>query len=389
MIDRFLDDRLAPAGASIDCFPSDYSDARDRLLRLAPAAGGTLTAYVAPGAGPNGETLATDVAWFGDDDADHVLVLVSATHGVEGFCGSGVQLDWLQAAAALHQAALPDGVAMLLVHAINPHGYAWLRRTTEEGVDLNRNCVGFAPPPANAAYAELADAFVPPDLRSETLADADQLLARWRAEHGDVAFEHARSGGQHSHPDGIFYGGLEPTWSARTLGDLCRRFRLAERRGVAVIDFHTGLGPHGYGEPICGHKPGESGQARCRLWYGDSLGEPLLGTSSSLPIAGLTQYAWRDHVGADVLTFVALEFGTYPSRRGALALRADHVLHRAGAIDVHDPTAQAIKAELRKFYYPDITAWKEMVIMRSRQVIAQALAGLPGNYADGHPAGRR
>ena len=70
---------------------------------------------------------------------------------------------------------------MLLVHAINPHGFAWLRRTTEEGVDLNRNCVGFAPPPANHAYAELADAFVPPDLGPETLAAADAVLSRWRS----------------------------------------------------------------------------------------------------------------------------------------------------------------------------------------------------------------
>ena len=32
----------------------------------------------------------------------------------------------------------PD-LAVMMVHAINPYGFAWLRRTTEEGVDLNRN----------------------------------------------------------------------------------------------------------------------------------------------------------------------------------------------------------------------------------------------------------
>jgi hypothetical protein len=25
------------------------------------------------------------------------------------------------------------------------------------------------------------------------------------------------SGGQYTHPDGVFYGGLSPTWSRRTL----------------------------------------------------------------------------------------------------------------------------------------------------------------------------
>ena len=77
-----------------------------------------------------------------------LLVTISATHGVEGFCGSGAQVDWLTLGGPEQ---LPAGVAALMVHAINPHGFAWLRRVTEEGVDLNRNFVDFtAPLPENA-----------------------------------------------------------------------------------------------------------------------------------------------------------------------------------------------------------------------------------------------
>jgi hypothetical protein len=143
-----------------------------------------------------------------------------------------------------------------------------------------------------------------------------------------------------------------------------------------VIDFHTGLGPHGYGEPIVGHRPGESGQARCRAWYGESLGEPLLGTSSSLPIAGLSQNAWGDAVGADRLTFIALEFGTYPKDAGIRAMREEHWLHAHGTVDWDSPETQRIKGALRHHFHPDTRAWKEMVLMRSRQVIGQAFAGL-------------
>jgi hypothetical protein len=356
------------------CFAPDYVAARERFLAAARAAGGLLSAYDNPTPGPNGEELSTDVAWFGPPDAGRVLVLVSATHGVEGFCGSGAQIDWIMVDGP---GLLPPDTAVLIIHALNPYGFAWLRRTTEEGVDLNRNGIAFDQKlPDNAAYDELADAFVPHNLETATLAAADEVLARWREKHGARAFEQARSSGQYTRPEGIFYGGTGPTWSMRTLQRMCADFGLAGRRAVAVIDYHTGLGPHGHGEPICGHRPGESGQARCRAWYGDSLGEPLLGTSFSLPIVGLTQYAWARAVGAEKLTFVALEFGTYDAEVGARALRDDHVLHRASHVEWHDDTCRRVKSALRKFYHPDTRAWKEMVLFRSRQVIGQGLGGL-------------
>ena len=367
------------AGCQIDpgaCFADDYASSRDRFMHLASRAGAELRAYPSPGRCPEGGSLTTDVAWFGPNEASRVLVLVSATHGVEGFCGAGAQIDWMLAGGP---ASLPRDTSALLVHALNPYGFAWLRRTTEEGVDLNRNGLLFDQDvPENQGYATLADAFVPADLHPETLTAADRVLAAWRAEHGAHAYEVARSSGQYTHPHGIFYGGAEPTRATRTLIAICNDYDLSSRRSVAVIDYHTGLGAHGSGEPICGHRPGEDGQGRCRAWYGDSLGEPLLGTSSSIPIAGLTQYVWARHVGGDVLTFIALEFGTYDSETGARTLRLDHVLHRSASIDWHDPAVRRIKADLRKFYHPATQAWEELVLFRSRQVVSQALAGMGG-----------
>lgn len=356
------------------CFPPDYATARARILDEADRAGAGALSYAHPLKGPSDEALATDALWFGAADADDVLVLVSATHGVEGFCGSAAQMDWILSGGPR---ALEAGTAILLVHALNPHGFAWLRRTTEDGVDLNRNCIDFsAPLPTNEGYAALACAFVPPSLDGPTLEEAARRIAAFRAAHGERAFEAARSSGQYSHPEGIFYGGTAPTWSRRTLDRIVADFGLAARRQVAVIDFHTGLGPFGYGEPICGHRPGESGQARCRTWYGESLGEPLLGTSSSLPIAGLTQYAWARAVGADRLTFIALEFGTFAPDEGAAALRDDHWLHAYGAVDWTSPRTRAIKAALRRFYHPDTEDWRQMVLEGSRLTISQALDGL-------------
>ena len=117
-------------------FSSDYADARRRFQAAASAIGAPVRSYENPNRGPAGEVLATDCAWIGPEDAGRVLMLLSATHGVEGFCGSGCQIDWMSG-----DRRLPDDTAALVVHAINPHGFAWIRRVTEEGCDLNRNYI--------------------------------------------------------------------------------------------------------------------------------------------------------------------------------------------------------------------------------------------------------
>jgi hypothetical protein len=283
---------MDPVNAAPRCFAPDYASARVRFLAACETARIAATPWQNPGVGPRGEALFTDTAWCGPEDAGGVLVLVSATHGVEGFPGSAAQVDWLLNA---RPQPLPENTAVLLVHAINPHGFAWLRRVTEEGVDLNRNFVDFAAPlPANPGYDALASALVP---------------EAYGARHGDTALMMARSAGQYAHPGGMFYGGTGPTWSRRTLQGIVEHYAMADREVVGVVDFHTGLGPFGYGEPICDHTLGTPNAARALAWWGRSVTQPQLGNSASVPKMGLSEIGWERMLGERV-SFVALEYGT-------------------------------------------------------------------------------
>ena len=114
--------------SNIQSFSTSYSEARDKFLSAARIAGAVTHRYDNPTRGPDGESLSTDVAWLGPEDAAKVVATLSSTHGVEGYCGSGFQVDWL---ASVGAAGLPAGTAALLVHAINPYGFAWTRRVTE------------------------------------------------------------------------------------------------------------------------------------------------------------------------------------------------------------------------------------------------------------------
>jgi hypothetical protein len=160
----------------IESFSEIYEEARRKFVAAATQAGGAPERVENPERGPDGGALSTDFVRFGPASAEKLLVMISGTHGVEGFYGSGVQVEWLARGGA---SSLPRDTAAWLIHAINPYGFAWQRRVDENNVDLNRNWLDFSRPlPVNEGYAELADALCPADWSSETHAPQARSSAR-------------------------------------------------------------------------------------------------------------------------------------------------------------------------------------------------------------------
>ena len=104
-------------------FAQSYAEARAKFLAAADAAGLDVVSHPHPLLGRDGEPLAMDVARFGAADAPALLMVTSACHGVEGYCGSGVQ-NALLADPGFHAAARQAGVAVLYVHGLNPYGFS-------------------------------------------------------------------------------------------------------------------------------------------------------------------------------------------------------------------------------------------------------------------------
>ncbi|MCG6938458.1 MAG: M14 family metallopeptidase [Gammaproteobacteria bacterium] len=354
------------------CFSDNYTDAQQKFKQLGHGQPEhrAYREFVYPQTGPNAETLLTAVSWHGDTDAPCLLVLQSATHGVEGFAGSAIQLDTLQ---TLTGKSLPAGVAVLYIHVLNPFGFAWLRRVNEDGVDLNRNFVDFTRPlPTNTGYAQLADKILPASLAD--WESATQALTEYANEFGQQALELAVSGGQYQFADGLFYGGTHPSQTRLNLEQIMADFDIVKRKRVAVIDIHSGLGPFGYGEVICDHPPGSTGVKLAKQWYGNSVTEPALGSSTSVTKLGLIDYLWQQQL-AEKVCFVTLEFGTYTVDEMFEVLRRDHYLHR-NSVAWSAPETQQVKQAVRRFFYPGTADWQEMVLMRGRQCVRQALQGL-------------
>jgi hypothetical protein len=356
---------------SAESFSGSYDEARGKFLAAAKDGGATLDRLAHPEKGPEGQELSTDFAWLGPRDADRVLVLISGTHGVEGYCGSGAQVDWLKRG---EHTRLPKGVAALLIHAINPYGFAWNRRVTNENVDLNRNWIDFAKPlPENRAYSELSEAICPRAWDAETQRQSIATLMAYAQKHGMPSFQQAVSGGQYSHPKGIFFGGAGPTWSRKTQTEIYRG-KLASASKVAIIDYHTGLGPWGFGEQIVPVARDSEAFKRAARWYGSSVTSPSGGTSTSADISGDGLSAAAAVLPHAEVTGMALEIGTVPVMDVMAALRADAWLHAYG--EYGSVQGQAIKRQMRDAFYGDRDDWKGMVAGQSLLATRQALTGL-------------
>ena len=359
----------------VEPFSASYGEARAKFLDAAASAKLPVTSYRHPRLGRDGEALAMDVVLDGSPAAERLLIVTSACHGVEGFCGSGVQVF------ALHDEAWRDqahaqGVAVLYVHGLNPYGFSHLRRATHENVDLNRNFQDFSKPlPVNDAYRALQPLLLPEQWPPDA-ANA-QAVAHFIETHGMDAFQAAISRGQHEFADGLFFGGTAPTWSNQTIRQVLRdSARMAHK--VAWIDLHTGLGPAGVGERIFACRDDKAALERARQWWGGNGETPVTsiydGSSTSAFLTGLMWIALYQECPQAEYTGIALEYGTLPMAEIMQALRGEHWLNNHP--EAPAALAKQIKQQMMDAFYTNTDAWKKQIINQAREALLQAAAGL-------------
>lgn len=358
-----------------EAFAKSYAEARAKFLQAAADAGLAVEAKLHPLPGRDGEPLAMDVARDGDPNASRLLILSSACHGAEGYCGSGVQVAALRD-AEFRARAQAAGVAVLYIHALNPYGFSHVRRTTHENVDLNRNFQDFAQPlPVNAPYREVHPLLVPrqwpPD--AENLAGVQQYLAT----KGEKAFQAATTGGQHEYPDGLFFGGTAPSWSNQAVREVLRAHGRRAAR-IGWIDIHTGLGPSGVGERIYAGRDDPAAVARARRWWDGGGRTPVTsiydGSSTSAFLTGMLFNAAYDECPQAEYTGMAMEYGTVPVMEVMQALRGDQWL--ASHPEAPPELAREIKQRMMDAFYTDTDAWREQVVAQARESLLQAVDGL-------------
>ena len=350
-------------------FSQSYGEARAKFRAAATKAGAQLSQNLHPLKGPGDIEIATDIARFGPASARQVLGIGSGTHGVEGYCGSGVQTALLSSGFAEN---LPADTALVFIHAINPWGFAWGRRVNEDNVDLNRNFLDHSKAhPENPGYEDIYDAVNPAALTEDAINAGRAKMKAYSDAHGPAALQYALTGGQYAYPEGVQFGGVKPVWSNTSLRQIIQR-EMSKADQIVYIDIHSGLGPRGFGEVISTAAETDPAYLRMHDWWGDIVHSTQAASSVSSNVPGsITEVFGQELKGRDVAP-CGLEFGTVAMNLVAAALVADNWLHRNGGHD--NPAAPAIKRQIRDAFYVDADDWKEDVTRQTRDMAAKVLA---------------
>jgi len=363
-------------------FSDTYQQARQRFLEACEAAGASHVSHRVPDAlGPDGEDLYIDVARLGPADADTILLCVSGTHGAEGFPGSAAQLDWLDGAGR-DLGGSASGIAVWLVHAVNPFGFAWQMRNNENNVDLNRNWVDFAQPlPDNPGFADLYPLIRPATIERVGVEAMRRGFRDIVERHGSAYLEDALTRGQYRYPDAYSFGGRKPEFSRRVLTALVRDELSAARR-VAYVDFHSGT--RGIGELIflCFSPPGSAAFARAASWWGaehlDAAEVEWRWGGKRPNRHGLMFWGLEAVFGADVeFAGAVVEFGTLDGRDRSTPIKAG-VYESWLRFEADFFAAQSrpfIELMRGAFDRPGDEAWQQQVLEGARFVLGRAIDG--------------
>ena len=345
-------------------FRQDYVEARDIFLHeqqeYASLAIMEHTSYVHPLLSPSQQQLATDVLWIGPKDSTRVLVLISGTHGIEGYAGSAIQ-SFLLSLFRKRELALPSNTALLVIHALNPWGMAWHRRCDEQGIDINRNFIDFEQEfPHDPDYSLVRPWMfcIDHEIRKQGLEQLKVVL-------GQKRYEEALSGGQYEDPTAPFYGGIAPSRARICIEDVMQQYRLWER-DIVVFDLHTGLGAWGYSELMCDH-PLHSPQQHCAQYiFGAAITMAADGSSSSVPKKGLLDYAWHNIMSANSF-FLTFECGSYSNEHLFNTIIENHCIW-AQEIDpllCHEQS----KEKMLSHFSPNDVFWQRSVLFQAWQSI--------------------
>lgn len=349
-------------------FSRSYVEARRRFRDAATRLGAEQEALEIGVEAPDGSALTIDMAWLGPRDAKRIVVVSSGTHGVEGYMGSAAQL-----AVFDQPIELREGVALVMLHGINPYGFAYVRRVNEDNIDLNRNFLldGEDYTGCPDAYHGLDAMLNPP--RAPRVVSVPGFLAKAVgriATKGLGPLKAAVAGGQYAYPKGVFFGGSGPSNSMRVLAEAVPRW-FGQVEHLLWIDYHTGLGK----AATFKHLVDRSANTDRFRWLTSTFGPEVEAWDAGDGVA----YAIRGGLGVwmqsklpdaevDVL---AMEFGTVPVLKVITALHLENRAHHyAGPYAL---ARQRAKARMMRTFNPLETGWRDAVVDKGQHAVFVAL----------------
>jgi hypothetical protein len=328
-----------------------------------------------------GTELFVDVFYVPSLKASNNLIVISCgIHGVEGYAGSAIQR--LVMGKYLTTENLQN-TGVLLIHAMNPYGFNYIRRVTENNVDMNRNCDNTTElfSHKNEGYTKLYT-FINPD-KPASLGSCQNRLFVERAILKIVkatmpVLRQAVLQGQYSYPEGLYFGGNEFEPQLVALKPVLAKYAALYDK-IIHIDLHTGYGERGKMHLF--PNPAKSPEVKTgieKLYEGYQIdwGD----TKDFYTITG----DFSDLIGKmfpDKLVIpMTLEFGTMDSQKTMGSLRSiqNMILENEGFHHGYKNkrSERKIKEWILEMYAPTSLVWRTMVMQQSDKVMKQVFEKL-------------
>lgn len=356
-------------------FSKDYQQARTMFLRAAKKNGAQIKTYECPYPGPEGEKLYTDTALIGKGDEKTVLVISSGTHGVEGFAGSCIQTGLLSEG---FPEKLTKGVAIMMIHAVNPHGFSHIRRFNENNVDINRNFVDHPQPyPENKNHAKLAAVLAPKKLGFFSAIQLYATLLLFVICYGPKTLIRAVGGGQNILPRGLYYGGTTESWSNETVISVIKNCANSAEN-LIVLDIHTGLGSFGKAVILL-DSTHTTACDRAKQWWPDfkvpdtSKGIYYTKLTGPLPQQIVKKFPCQE-VTAATIEFGSQKWWQKVLLKALFSVRAENWFVHFGGNDSRNEAE--FKRKLKKTFCPDSKKWQSQVWFYGREIVHKVLEGI-------------
>ena len=370
--------------AVLNYFHDTYEDCRaaflEKAAQLALRYNG-VGVFSIPVPGMTDSNLVIDCCYVPEQRTSHsLLILSSGVHGIEGFTGSAVQL------MVMEELLIPGhlgSTGVLLIHGLNPYGFKYSRRVTENNVDLNRNCAIEESlfDTHSDGYGKLNDLLNPKgEANDRNLRNRHfhLIVARKILNESRRVLRQAILQGQYEYPDGVYFGGkkIEPQIIALTP---ILQEKLIPYSRILTIDLHTGYGNNGtmhlFPMPI-EDAVIKTGMEELFSGYPIDWGD----SQDFYTILG----SFVDYVGslAPGKTYypMAFEFGTLDSQKtfGSIRSLYNMILENQGFHHGYkNEKAEArIKKAFREMFYPSDKVWRSKAISDAKRMLELVLERL-------------
>ena len=315
-------------------------------------------------------------------DAKKLIIITSGTHGVEGYVGSAVQQMFM---SEVLTSGMLDDIGVLLVHSINPFGFKYSRRVTENNVDFNRNCDTeqslFSS--ANEGYGKLIAMLNPEGkVNSECLKNRFFILVAINEliKESMGSLRQAILQGQYKYTKGLYFGGLNFEPQLATLSEVFKDIS-ADYESVFNIDLHTGYGERGvahlFPNPIDDENI-KSGLENIFEGYEINWGD----SDDFYTING----SFTDYIGkllSDKTYYpMVLEYGTLTSQSTVGSIKSIHnmVMENQGVQHGFKSAKDSLKImhSFMEMYNPSSEKWRTKIMDDSKIILKKAII----NYGD-------